>query len=151
MKYVLIILASVVSLQLLAQEGARIKNNNLEDDLAIKGYDPIAYFTQKKAIKGTESYKYVHEGIPYWFSSQINLDTFKSSPDKYEPAYGGWCAYAMGTTAEKVVIDPETFKIVDGKLYLFYNFFFNNTLKDWNKDEVNLKQKADANWSEIIR
>jgi len=111
----------------------------------------VAYFTQKKPIEGKEGLEYVHKGIPYRFSSPENLETFKSDPVRYEPAYGGWCAYAMGATGEKVEIDPETFKIVDGRLYLFYNFFFNNTLKDWNKDELNLKQKADVNWSSIIK
>ena len=56
----------------------------------------------------------------------------------------------MGATGEKVEIDPQTFKITDGKLNLFYNAYFNNTLKTWNKDEVNLKKKADANWKKII-
>ena len=57
----------------------------------------------------------------------------------------------MGASGEKVEVDPETFKIIDGKLYLFYNKIFNNTLKSWNKDEANLKQKADANWKKIDR
>ncbi|MBX9734303.1 MAG: hypothetical protein K2X37_09590 [Chitinophagaceae bacterium] len=82
----------------------------------------------------------------YYFSSEKNAAIFKQSPAKYEPQYGGWCAYAMGATGEKVNIDPETFKVLNGKLYLFYNKFFNNTLKSWNKDEVSLKQKADASW-----
>jgi hypothetical protein len=67
-----------------------------------------------------------------------------------EPAYGGWCAYAMGSTGEKVSVDPKTFKIVNGRLNLFYNRFFNNTLDDWNKDEVNLKKKADFKLAEKI-
>ena len=71
------------------------------------------------------------------------------NPQKYEPAYGGWCAYAMGAKGQKVSVDPETFKIVDGRLNLFYNKFFNNTLEDWNKDEGNLKKKAEANWQKI--
>ena len=75
---------------------------------------------------------------------------FIKSPSSYEPQYGGWCSYAMGSTGEKVEIDPETFKIVDGKLNLFYNAYFNNTLKSWNKDEVNLKRKADGNWKKLI-
>ena len=57
----------------------------------------------------------------------------------------------MGAKGEKVEVDPETFKIIQGKLYLFYNAFFNNTLKDWNKDEANLKLKADANWKSIFK
>ena len=63
----------------------------------------------------------------------------------------GWCAYAMGAKGEKVEVDPETFKIVDGKLYLFYNKFFNNTLESWNKDEARLRSNADKNWSKIIQ
>ena len=81
--------------------------------------------------------------MTYNFSSQANKDLFLKNPASYEPQYGGWCAYAMGYSGEKVEINPETFKILDGKLYLFYNAFFNNTLKSWNKDEVNLKKKAD--------
>ena len=75
---------------------------------------------------------------------------FKASPAKYEPQYGGWCAYAMGATNEKVEIDPETFKIINGKLYLFYHSWTNNTLKTWNKDEGNLKPKADVNWTKTF-
>jgi hypothetical protein len=56
----------------------------------------------------------------------------------------------MGAKGEKVEVDPETFKIVNGKLFLFYNAYFNNTLKSWNKDEANLNRKADANWKKII-
>ncbi len=65
----------------------------------------------------------------------------------YEPEFGGWCAYAMGNTGEKVEIDPETFKIINGKLYLFYNAYFNNTLKLWNKNEATLLKQANTNWT----
>ena len=73
-----------------------------------------------------------------------------AQPGKYEPQYGGWCAYAMGATGEKVPVDPETFKIVHGKLFLFYNKFLNNTLKSWNKYEKNLNAKADGNWAKLF-
>ena len=79
-----------------------------------------------------------------------NLTLFKQSPSTYEPAYGGWCAYAMGNSGEKVEVDPSTFKVIDGKIYLFYNFYFNNTLKSWNKMEPDLKAKAEKNWNKII-
>jgi hypothetical protein len=88
--------------------------------------------------------------VYYHFSSPENKKEFRKNPSKYEPEYGGWCAYAMGAKGEKVSIDPETFKIINGKLYLFYNSFFNNTLKSWNKDETNLKAKADVNWENIF-
>jgi hypothetical protein len=85
------------------------------------------------------------------FSSAVNKEYFSKNPSKYEPQFGGWCAFAMGDSGEKVEINPETFKIIDGKLYLFYNAFFNNTLKSWNKDEANLKAKATSNWNKIIK
>ncbi len=129
---------------------ARKQHFNLDNGLAIKGYDPVAYFTQGQAVKGNKENALVYAGVTYYFSTMANKETFKKDPAKYEPNYGGWCAYAMGAKGEKVEIDPKTFKIVDGKLNLFYNKFFNNTLTDWNKDEINLKKKADANWAKTI-
>lgn len=123
---------------------------NLEKGLAIQGYDPVSYFTQNKAIEGDKTNSVFFAGVTYYFSSVANKDEFKKNPVKYEPQYGGWCAYAMGAKGEKVEIDPETFKISGGKLYLFYNKGFNNTLKTWNKDETNLKINADKNWSKIF-
>ncbi|MEO7307056.1 MAG: YHS domain-containing (seleno)protein [Ferruginibacter sp.] len=128
----------------------RKKHNNLSDGLAIKGYDPVAYFTQHKAVKGSKENAVYHQGVTYYFSSVENKELFKANPFKYEPEYGGWCAYAMGKNGEKVSVDPATFKIINGKLYLFYNKYFTNTLTDWNKDETNLKQKADANWPKLL-
>ncbi|MCH2216056.1 MAG: hypothetical protein MK086_12885 [Flavobacteriales bacterium] len=73
------------------------------------------------------------------------MDSFSKNPENYLPQYGGWCAYAMGVKGEKVDVDHETFKVWDGKLYLFYNKYFNNTLKYWNDDEASLKPQADIN------
>lgn len=131
-------------------DGARIKHYNVKKQVALEGYDPVSYF-DKKPLEGKSEINFTHNGIIYLFASQQNLTKFKASPDKYEPAYGGWCAYAMGETGEKVKIDPETFKIVNGKLYLFYNFWGNNTLTDWNKNESPLKTKADQNWKKIAQ
>ncbi len=124
----------------------RQKHYNLEKGIAVSGYDVVTYFTQNKAVKGSKENVVSHQGAIYYFSSLANKEDFKKNPAKYEPAYGGWCSYAMGAKGEKVEIDPKTFKIVNGKLNLFYNKFFNNTLTDWNKDEANLKKKADASW-----
>ena len=129
---------------------ARAKDFNLENNLAIKGYDPVAYFNQKKAIKGKKELAQTHQGVTYYFSSNENKEAFLKNPETYEPQYGGWCAFAIGDDNKKVPINPETFKIVDGKLYLFYNAYFNNTLKSWNKNESQLKAKADKNWQAII-
>jgi len=131
------------------QATLRKKQFNLEGNLAIAGFDPVAYFKSGKAIKGKKDLAVSHQGVIYYFSSLENKEEFKSNPSHYEPEYGGWCAYAMGEKGEKVNIDPETFKIVNDKLYLFYNKFFNNTLKSWNKDEARLKLSADNNWTKI--
>ncbi len=141
----------IFSVNVIAQDtDLRKKHYNLTNQVAIQGYDPVAYFVQKKAVKGKKEFAYTYQGAVYYFSSKSYLETFQKNPTDYEPQYGGWCAYAMGATGEKVTIDPETFKIIDQKLYLFYNRFFNNTLKDWNKDETRLKTKADQSWQKII-
>ncbi|HKO79844.1 MAG TPA: YHS domain-containing (seleno)protein [Chitinophagaceae bacterium] len=131
------------------QSALRKKQFNLDNNIAIDGYDPVAYFKVKKAVKGKKDLAVSHQGVVYYFSSVENKEEFKKNPSHYEPEYGGWCAYAMGEKGEKVSIDPETFKLVNGKLYLFYNRFFNNTLKSWNKDEARLKTAADASWKKF--
>lgn len=123
---------------------------NLDKTLAVQGYDPVSYFEGDSPTKGKKSINTDHKGAIYYFSNEKNKDKFISNPEKYEPQYGGWCAYAMGLDGSKVKIDPKTYKIVDGKLYLFYNFFFNNTLNSWNKDETQLKNKADDNWGKLL-
>lgn len=129
----------------------RKKQYNLESSgLAIQGYDPVAYFTMNKAIEGKKDLSTNYNGVTYRFGSKQNKDAFMRNPGRYEPQFGGWCAYAMGKKGEKVEIDPETFKIVDGKLYLFYNKFLNNTLKSWNQDEASLKTQADRNWMKFV-
>lgn len=124
---------------------------NLENGLAIQGYDPVAYFTQNKAVKGSANTVFTYKNVTYRFATPANLKTFQDNPDKYEPQYGGWCAYAMGATGEKVEVDPETFKITGGKLFLFYHSFINNTLTKWNKDEQNLHKKADESWKKFTQ
>ena len=133
-----------------AQNAKRAKQYNVDKNtLAIEGYDPVSYFATSKATKGKSTIASVYEGITYRFASEQNRALFKANPAKYEPQFGGWCAYAMGDSGEKVSINPETFKIVNGKLYLFYNKFFNNTLKSWNENESELKQKAEKNWTKF--
>lgn len=132
------------------QQALRQKHFNLDKNLAISGYDPVSYFIGTPR-KGSATYAYTFEGITYHFYNSQNLSIFKNYPAKYEPQYGGWCAYAMGNTGEKVSVDPETYKIIDNKLYLFYNKYFTNTLTLWNKDEKSLKVKANANWIKLFK
>ncbi len=131
----------------------RLQNINLSDgNLAIEGYDPVSYF-DGEATKGNPSLTHEYEGIRYHFSSPENLERFKSKPARYEPQYGGWCAWAM-LDAEKVKINPKAYKIIDDKLYLFYDGFYGDTLKRWNKKaakepEADLVSKADEGWKKV--
>jgi YHS domain-containing protein len=152
MRHLILALLLTLSSFAFAQNTAadRTKHFNLEKGIAIQGYDPVAYFSNK-ALKGDKKYTTNYMGVVYYFSSESNKNNFLKNPSKYEPKYGGWCAFAMGDYGKKVEIDPETFKIVDGSLYLFYNAYFNNTLKSWNKDEKNLKAEADKNWTTFIK
>ena len=153
LKLSLLCFLMVTTQVLQAQNNAanRIKAFNVDEQVAIDGYDPVAYFTVHKAVKGKADLSTNYNGIVYHFSTKENKNIFLKSPSSYEPQYGGWCAYAMGHSGEKVEVDPETFKITDNKLYLFYNAYFNNTLKSWNKDEVNLKNNADNNWKKFFK
>ena len=151
MKIFFIILTGIISNISFGQEATQLRKSqfNLDNGIAVGGYDPVAYFKPGKAVKGKKEFAVFAQGVTYYFSSAENKEEFKQNPFMYEPQYGGWCAYAMGKDGSKVDIDPETFKIINGKLYLYYNKFFNNTLKSWNKDETNLKARADVNWQKL--
>lgn len=123
---------------------------NIKHGIAIQGYDPLSYFSNKPQ-KGSDQFTAQFKEATYYFVSEANKQKFIKNPEMYEPQYGGWCAYAMGVDGTKVKIDPETFKIVDGKLYLFYNFLRTNTLPLWNENELNLKTKADQFWMEVVK
>ena len=151
MKTILAIFLTSISMICFSQDVTQLRKAqfNLDNGIAINGFDPVAYFKQGTSVKGKKELAVVDQGVTYYFSSVENKEEFKKNPSAYEPQYGGWCAYAMGKDGSKVEVDPGTFKIIDGKLYFYYNKFFNNTLKSWNKDEVNLKSKADVNWKKF--
>ena len=133
----------------LEDKPAAIRHYNLgPDKVAIGGYDPVAYFTQGKALKGRKEISASHRSVTYYFTSDDDRKLFSASSGKYAPAYGGWCATAMAK-GEKVEIDPTNFKVTNGRLFLFFKAFYANAIKDWNKDEPNLTVKADANWKKI--
>ena len=154
MKKFVLTLACILSISMILsaqdQTTVRKKHFNLDENIALQGYDPVSYF-KGKPVKGSRENALNNQGAIYYFSTAANKEEFKKDPSKYEPEYGGWCAYAMGEKGEKVSVDPKTYKIIAGKLYLFYNKFFNNTLTDWNKDEANLKKKADINWMKTFK
>lgn len=146
---VLLILTSVVSAE--TQNSDLVKKyTNHENGVALNGYDPVSYFHNSPVI-GNKNQSTDYKGITYFFSSSKSKETFERDPEKYIPVYGGWCAYAMANSGELVSINPETYKIIDGKLYLFYNAYFNNTLKKWNKNESIFLSKANINWENYLK
>jgi|SRR5436190_13555716 len=120
---------------------------NLEKNgLALQGFDPVAYFTQNKPIKGKADFKSTHAGAIYYFASAEDKTLFDKEPEKYEPSYGGFCAY--GVSRNKLVeIDPEAFQILKGRLLLQYSKSVRN---DFNKDPQGNLTKANSNWSGLV-
>jgi hypothetical protein len=116
-----------------------------DDGLAIRGYDPVAYFKQSRAVKGSAQFRHSWMGVEWRFFNAEDRDLFAAEPEKYAPQYGGYCAYAVsqGHTAS---VDPEAWRIVDGKLYLNYS---KGVQKTWEKDIPAYIQKADKNWPEL--
>ncbi|NJO25270.1 MAG: YHS domain protein [Bacteroidia bacterium] len=117
----------------------RAKHWNIKQGIALNGFDPVSYF-EGSPLKGIRDFKAIESGVMYFFASEKHREMFLLDPQKYEPACGGWCAYAMGKSGDKVKINPYCFKIIEDRLYLFYNKFGINTLKKWNKDETKLKR-----------
>jgi YHS domain-containing protein len=128
-----------------AEEASRRRNFNHENTIGIGEFDPVSYFKNAPA-KGDSKISHKHKGILYHFISEENREEFKKSPSKYEPAYGGWCAYHMALNGDRTRVNCSTYKIVNGRLYLFSNFNGKNTLLLWNKDEKKFKAAADRNW-----
>lgn len=115
-----------------------------EDEVAIKGYDPVAYFEAVKAIKGSGSFTFRWHKMTWHFSTKANRDLFTSSPEKYAPQYDGYCAWAM-TEARLAKTDPEVWKIIDGKLYLNCS---QEAYEKWSRDIPGHIKKANAIWLE---
>lgn len=116
-----------------------------QNDVAIHGYDPVAYFTENKAIKGKAKYTAIHDGAIYRFSSAKNRDRFKSDANNYVPQFGGYCA--MGVALDKKLdVDPDAFYITEGKLYLNLN---KTVQKKWLEDVPGNVKTAYRNWSGI--
>ena len=111
---------------------------------AIYGYDPVAYFTMSKPVKGSEDYTFSWRGADWFFSSKEHMDLFVSDPEKYAPQYGGYCAYAM-SRGRFVGIDEEAFSIVDGKLYLNYS---KSVREDWRENQAEFIEKANKHYPE---
>ena len=116
------------------------------NNLAIKGYDPVAYFTENTAVKGKKQWQFEWRGAQWRFSSAANLNLFKAAPEQYAPQYGGYCAWAVAQN-KLAGIDPEQFSLVDGKLYLNYNESIKNR---WLADKKQLIDTADKQWPAVL-
>ena len=115
---------------------------NTADGFALKGYDPVAYFTNGQPTKGSAQYSFRWKGVTYLFASAENLQRFKAEPDKYLPQYGGYCAYAM--SLDRIAdIDPHRWAIVGGKLYLNNGFIAQDL---WSLNKSGNIESADRNW-----
>ena len=116
--------------------------NKNPSSVALKGYDPVAYFSGGKPVKGSQQFTHQWMGATWHFASQQSRDTFAANPAKYAPQYGGYCSWAVsrGYTADT---DPQAWKVFGGKLYLNYN---KSVQKKWEADIPGNISKADSNW-----
>jgi YHS domain-containing protein len=121
-------------------------NQSFFGGVAIEGYDPVAYFTDGRPVEGKKGFETEWNGATWRFVSAEHRDLFAADPGKYAPQYGGYCAWAVsqGSTAG---IDPEAWKIHDGKLYLNYD---RSVQEKWLADMENLIAKGDANWPKLL-
>lgn len=115
-------------------------------DGAINGYDPVAYFTEGKAVKGSEQHSFDWDGATFRFSSAENRQLFVDAPPKYAPQYGGYCAFAVSKGAVAST-EPEAWTIVDGKLYLNYSL---DVRERWREDTPGNINAADKNWPGVL-
>jgi YHS domain-containing protein len=118
------------------------KVNTTAENVAVKGFDAVAYFTADKAIEGNPQYSFIWNGAKWYFSSSENMEKFKAAPESYAPQFGGYCSFAVskGYTADG---DPNAWKIVDGKLYLNYN---QKVKEMWEAEQETRINEAKKNW-----
>lgn len=117
-----------------------------EDNLALNGYDPVAYFTKDEATPGSDQFAIQYNGVVWKFTSAEHQAQFEADPDKYQPQYGGYCAWAAAEKKKLAPGDPNIWKIVEGKLYVNYN---KGVQKIWEKDIPRFIARADANWPDL--
>ena len=114
--------------------------------LALQGYDPVAFFTDQKPVKGTADLQSTYHGGTYWFASAEHKASFDANPQKYEPAFGGYCAYGV-SKGHLAPVDVNAFQIVDGRLLMQYS---NGTRDGFNEDQKGNLAKADATWPKLV-
>lgn len=129
---------------------AYLNNNNIPSSgLALEGYCPVAYFAVNKPVKGSKEFSSDYKGVTYYFVNADAKAAFDENPDKYVPAYGGWCAFGMAI-GSKFPVDPTSFKIVNGKLHLFLRNENVDALALWNEgEEPEYLKKASDFWASV--
>ena len=113
--------------------------------VAARGYDLVSYFSGQ-AQMGDPALSAEHDGVLFYFASNENKEQFEANPAQFMPEYGGWCAYAM-SEGKHFDVDPTSFKVADGKLYLFYKGVGGDTIQFWNENEAERVQKAKQVWA----
>lgn len=124
-----------------------------KDNVANNGYDLVNYFTTNTAERGSKEFSTDHNEATYYFASAKNLNAFKKAPNDYLPQYGGYCSFAVAKMNQKVPVDPQTFRVDDGKLYLFYNDYWEgkpfNTIVPYLSNEAEMDKLAKENWKSL--
>lgn len=143
--FFLLVLAFISATAIAQNTVRREANFNLENKVAIQGFDPVAYFESNKAILGTKDISAELNGAIYYFSNEENKIVFLKNPSYYQPQFGGYCAYGM-SEGHKAPIMPEAFTIVDNKLYLNYNL---KVKEMWLKEQKERIVKANENWAKL--
>jgi YHS domain-containing protein len=141
---------AVLVLAMLTAPGVRAQSAgdvNQVDGVALHGFDPVAYFTQNKAVKGEAQFTAQHKGVTYEFASKEDQAAFQANPEKYVPQYGGFCAFAVAKGV-KADADPHEFVINDGKLYVYYR---DKALEAYQQDVKGNTESANHNWPDVAK
>lgn len=139
--------AMLASIAAVIALGSNAAGQGANERLALKGYDPVAYFTDRRPVLGDPRYQHEWDGAVYRFASDEHLQLFKGDPDRYLPQYNSWCAASVAK-GEKVRPNPRYWIVLDGKLYLFGKSIGPGLMR---ADPVGMKRKADANWPVVSR
>ena len=130
------------------------------DSVAIDGYSPVSYFTKQEAEKGSPEFAVAYDGLTYWLTDASQQQQFEADPERYAPAHRGWCSLMLTGSGNLAVANPESFKIVDDRLLLFWSGKFEGQpidgLRNWEskfedaEDELRLLGKADKTWQKLL-
>lgn len=143
----LLALTALVGTNASAQENRNASKYNIEAGTGLKGFDPVAVFPEGGgiALEGKSEYRLDYMGVSYFFASAANLDQFVTNPEKYEPTYGGWCAYAMAS-GSLVDIQPQIFTIQGNRAHYFVS---SRAKRTFDRDVLDHETRADRNWKRI--